>query len=166
MLILGIDPGLAVVGYSLVEKNANKYRVCDYGVIRTNSDQENCERLMQIFSELKEIIERYKPDEMAVEELFFNKNVKTAIEVGQARGVILLTGAQSNIAVAEYTPLQVKQAVVGYGRASKQQVQQMIKALLNLEEIPKPDDAADALAVAICHGNSITINRTIVSMKK
>lgn len=166
MLILGIDPGLAIVGYSLVEKNANRYRVCDYGVIRTKAGQVNSNRLNQIYNKLVEIIERYKPDEMAVEELFFNKNVKTAIEVGQARGVILLTGAQSNILVAEYTPLQVKQAVVGYGRASKQQVQQMIKALLNLEDIPKPDDAADALAVAICHGNSLTINRNIISAKK
>jgi len=166
LLILGIDPGLAIVGYSLVEKNANRFTVCDYGVIRTKAGQSNCNRLNQIYNKLVEIIDRYKPDEMAVEELFFNKNVKTAIEVGQARGVILLTGAQSNIVVAEYTPLQVKQAVVGYGRASKQQVQQMIKTLLNLEEIPKPDDAADALAVSVCHGNSITINRTINSVKK
>lgn len=161
--ILGIDPGLAIVGYSLVEKNGNKYKVHDYGVIRTRAGQANSNRLLLIFSKLTELIDSYNPDEMAVEELFFNKNVKTAIKVGQARGVILLTGAQSKLDVFEYTPLQVKQAVVGYGRASKQQVQQMVKALLNLDEIPKPDDAADALAVALCHGNSVVVNRTIIS---
>lgn len=162
MLILGIDPGLAIVGYSLVEKKGNRFSVCDYGVIRTPAEATNCQRLMTIFEELSNLIATYQPDEMAVEELFFNKNVKTAIEVGQARGVILLTGVQAGLRVAEYTPLQVKQAVVGYGRASKEQVQQMVKALLNLSSLPKPDDAADALAVAICHGNS----RTVISKLK
>lgn len=162
MLILGIDPGLAIVGYSLVEKKGNRFSVCDYGVIRTPAEATNYQRLMTIFEELSNLIAIYQPDEMAVEELFFNKNVKTAIEVGQARGVILLTGAQAGLRVAEYTPLQVKQAVVGYGRASKEQVQQMVKALLNLSSLPKPDDAADALAVAICHGNS----RTVISKLK
>ena len=162
MLILGIDPGLAIVGYSLVEKKGNRFSVCDYGVIRTPAEATNCHRLMTIFEELSNLIATYQPDEMAVEELFFNKNVKTAIEVGQARGVILLTGTQAGLRVAEYTPLQVKQAVVGYGRASKEQVQQMVKALLNLSSLPKPDDAADALAVAICHGNS----RTVISKLK
>lgn len=162
MLILGIDPGLAIVGYSLVEKKGNRFSVCDYGVIRTPAEATNCQRLMTIFEELSNLIATYQPDEMAVEELFFNKNVKTAIEVGQARGVILLTGAQAGLRVAEYTPLQVKQAVVGYGWASKEQVQQMVKALLNLSSLPKPDDAADALAVAICHGNS----RTVISKLK
>lgn len=117
---------------------------------------------MNIYQELTDLINTYQPEEMAVEELFFNKNAKTAIEVGQARGVILLAGAQAGIKVAEYTPLQVKQSVVGYGRATKDQVQQMVKALLNLSSLPKPDDAADALAVAICHGNS----RTIISKVK
>ncbi|MFP4660729.1 MAG: crossover junction endodeoxyribonuclease RuvC [Halanaerobiales bacterium] len=163
MLILGIDPGLAIVGYSLIEKKGNKYNVCNYGVIRTPADQLNSKRLQSIYNELIEIINDYKPDEMAVEELFFNKNVKTAIKVGQARGIILLSGAQSGLKVAEYTPLQVKQAVVGYGRAGKNQVQQMVKALLNLKEIPKPDDAADALAVALCHGNSLGLKRSIVN---
>ncbi|HHU91971.1 MAG TPA: crossover junction endodeoxyribonuclease RuvC [Halanaerobiaceae bacterium] len=162
MLILGIDPGLAIVGYSLIEKKGNKYRVCDYGVIKTSAGETNSQRLLNIYQELTDLINTYQPEEMAVEELFFNKNAKTAIEVGQARGVILLAGAQAGIKVAEYTPLQVKQSVVGYGRATKDQVQQMVKALLNLSSLPKPDDAADALAVAICHGNS----RTIISKVK
>lgn len=155
IIILGIDPGLAIVGYSIVEKKGNRFILIDYGVIRTPAEKKNVDRLNMIYRELCIIINNYQPDEMAVEELFVNKNVKTAIRVGQARGVILLAGAQSNIKVAEYTPLQVKQAVVGYGNASKTQVQQMVRALLNLEEIPRPDDAADALAVSICHGNSL-----------
>lgn len=158
MLILGIDPGLAIVGYSLVEKKGNRFRVYDYGVIETGADLANVDRLKEIYLKLTDIINKYQPDDMAVEKLYFNQNVKTAIRVGQARGVILLTGAQAGLNVAEYTPLQVKQAVVGYGRAEKQQVQQMVKALLNMGEIPKPDDAADALAVAICHGNSVRLN--------
>lgn len=158
LLIIGIDPGLAIVGYSLVKKEGNRFSVLDYGVVRTPSSDDNINRLKKIYISLTDIIKEYKPDEMAVEELFFNKNVKTAIRVGQARGVILLAGAQADIVVAEYTPLQVKQAVVGYGRAAKQQVQEMVKALLNLETVPRPDDAADALAVAICHGNSQGIN--------
>jgi len=161
MLILGIDPGLAIVGYSLIEKKGNKFNVLEYGVIRTPAGQENCDRLKSIYKELDDIIRNFEPDEMAVEELFFNKNVKTAIKVGQARGVILLVGAQSGLKIAEYTPLQIKQAVVGYGRAGKKQVQQMVKALLSLHELPSPDDAADALAVAICHGNSLGLNRSI-----
>jgi crossover junction endodeoxyribonuclease RuvC len=151
---MGIDPGLATLGYSLLEKNGNKFKVIDYGTIRTPADMISFNRLKKIHDELLELIEEYHPQQMAVEELFFNKNVKTAIKVGQARGVILLAGAQSNLSLGEYTPLQVKQGVVGYGRASKSQVQQMVKALLNLEKIPRPDDAADALAVAICHGHS------------
>ncbi|HLV09576.1 MAG TPA: crossover junction endodeoxyribonuclease RuvC [Halanaerobiales bacterium] len=159
MLILGIDPGLAIVGYSLVEKKGNKLKAHDFGVIRTAADLSNVDRLNQIYSQLTSIIKEYQPNDMAVEKLYFNQNVKTAIKVGQARGVILLTGAQSDLNVAEYTPLQVKQAVVGYGRADKQQVQQMVKALLNMVNIPKPDDAADALAISICHGNSIGLNK-------
>jgi len=153
--ILGIDPGLATLGYAVVEKNANSFQKIDYGTITTAASMKNVNRLKKIFNELNILIEKHSPEHMAVEELFFNKNVKTAIKVGQARGVILLTGAQANLEVDEYTPLQIKQAVVGYGRASKMQVQQMVKALLGLEELPKPDDAADALAVAICHGHSV-----------
>lgn len=155
MIILGIDPGLATLGYACVEKNGNNFKKIDYGTIRTPADMKNSNRLNKIYKELNELIEKYSPEHMAVEELFFNKNVKTAIKVGQARGVILLAGAQAELQVGEYTPLQVKQAVVGYGRASKMQVQQMVKALLSLEKIPKPDDAADALAVSICHGHSV-----------
>ncbi|MGM0602348.1 MAG: crossover junction endodeoxyribonuclease RuvC [Bacillota bacterium] len=156
MLILGVDPGLATIGFSIVEKEGNKFNVLEYGVIKTSPDKTDVERLKIIYRNMKELINEYKPDQMAVEELFFNKNVKTAIVVGQARGVILLAGAESSITVAEYTPLQVKQAVVGYGRADKNQVQQMVKNLLNLSEIPRPDDAADALAIAICHGHVYT----------
>ncbi len=153
MLILGIDPGLATVGYALVKIEGNKFSMVDYGTICTPSDLSDNKRLQLIYDRLNQIIKKYKPDQMAVEELFFNKNVKTAIRVGQARGVILLCGSRANIKVAEYTPLQVKQAVAGYGRAQKNQVQEMVKILLNLKSIPKSDDAADALAVSICHGN-------------
>ncbi len=158
-MILGIDPGLAIAGYSLVEKKGNKFFVVDYGVVRTSAGEDNVKRLKKLYDELIGLIDEYQPDQMAVEELFFNKNVKTAILVGQARGVILLAGAQSGLKVAEYTPLQIKQAVVGYGRAGKNQVQEMVKALLNLEQIPRPDDAADALAVSICHGNSYAFRK-------
>jgi crossover junction endodeoxyribonuclease RuvC len=154
LIILGIDPGLATTGYGVVKKEGNSFKLIDYDTITTSSDRTDVDRLSQLYEELLSLIDKYNPEHIAVEELFFNKNVKTAIRVGQARGVILLAGAQQSINVAEYTPLQVKQAVVGYGRASKQQVQQMVKALLNLEEIPKPDDAADALAISICHGHS------------
>jgi crossover junction endodeoxyribonuclease RuvC len=154
LIILGIDPGLATTGYGIVKKEGNSFKLIDYDTITTSSDRTDVDRLSQLYEELLSLIDKYNPEHIAVEELFFNKNVKTAIRVGQARGVILLAGAQQSINVAEYTPLQVKQAVVGYGRASKQQVQQMVKALLNLEDIPKPDDAADALAISICHGHS------------
>lgn len=154
MIILGIDPGLAIIGYGVVEKKGNSFKLIDYSTIKTSSKLDDVTRLSKLYDQLIELIKKYDPDQMAVEELFFNKNVKTAIRVGQARGVILLAGSKQGIQVAEYTPLQVKQAVVGYGRASKRQVQQMVKALLNLEEIPKPDDAADALAISICHGHS------------
>ena len=150
---MGIDPGLAVVGYALVSKKGNKFQCLDYGTLRTSADMENLERLKQIHAKLLEIIADYQPEHMAVEELFFNKNVKTAIKVGQARGVIILAGAQAGLKVSEYTPLQVKQAVTGYGRARKKQVQKMVKTLMNLSEIPRPDDAADALAVSICHAH-------------
>ena len=159
MRILGIDPGLATIGYALVDKKTNHFDVLEYGVIKTSADKEDTERLEIIHHNIEELIKEFRPEEMAVEELFFNKNVKTAIMVGQARGVILLAGSQAGLKVYEYTPLQVKQAVVGYGRARKEQVQQMVKALLNLEEIPRPDDSADALAVSICHGNSYSVGK-------
>lgn len=155
MIILGIDPGIAIVGYSIIECNGNKFRAIDYGCIKTESNLLFPERIKIIYDRLIEIIEKYKPDDLAIEELFFNKNVKTAIKVGQARGVEILAGVNQGLEIYEYTPLQIKQAVVGYGRADKNQVQEMVKILLNLKEKPKPDDVADALAVAICHGSSI-----------
>lgn len=154
MLILGIDPGIAILGYGLVRYEANRFTVIDYGAITTNAGTQMSNRLIRLYEGLIEIIENYKPDAFAVEELFFNKNIKTALTVGHARGVAVLAGAKSGLPIYEYTPLQVKQAVVGYGRADKCQVQQMVKILLNLREIPKPDDVADALAIAICHGHS------------
>lgn len=155
MIILGIDPGIAIVGYSIVECKGNNFKAIDYGCITTDSNLLFPDRIKIIYDRLTEIIEIYNPEDLAVEELFFNKNVKTAIKVGQARGVEILAAVNKGMNIYEYTPLQIKQAVVGYGRADKVQVQEMVKLLLNLKERPKPDDVADALAVAICHGSSI-----------
>ncbi|MGE5631096.1 MAG: crossover junction endodeoxyribonuclease RuvC [Caulobacteraceae bacterium] len=154
MIILGVDPGIAILGYGLVGYEANKFTVIDYGAITTEAGTPMSRRLTLIYDDLINLIVKYKPDVFAVEELFFNKNIKTALTVGHARGVAVLAASKSGVPVYEYTPLQVKQAVVGYGRAEKKQIQQMVKILLNLREIPKPDDVADALAVALCHGNS------------
>ncbi|MGI6050534.1 MAG: crossover junction endodeoxyribonuclease RuvC [Acetivibrionales bacterium] len=154
MRIIGIDPGFAITGFGILDYTGNKFSMVDVGVLRTAADIELSKRLLILFDAIEELLEKYRPEVMAVEELFFNTNVKTAIKVGHGRGVALLTAAKAGIDVYEYTPLQVKQAVVGYGRAKKEQVQQMVKVLLNLEKIPKPDDAADALAVAICHAHS------------
>nr|WP_273701774.1 crossover junction endodeoxyribonuclease RuvC [Tepidanaerobacter acetatoxydans] len=151
---MGVDPGIAISGYGIISNEQSNCYVVEYGVIRTPPKLAMPYRLQQIHEGYLELIQKYKPDVVAVEELFFNKNAKTIISVGQARGVAVLAAALSKIEVFEYTPLQVKQAVVGYGRADKQQVQQMIKTSFNLEELPKPDDAADALAVALCHMNS------------
>lgn len=154
MRIIGIDPGFAITGYGIIDYIGNKFSVVEVGVISTDACQELSDRLLCISKDLDFLINKYKPDAMAIEELFFNTNVKTAIKVGHGRGVAMLSAAKAGIKVAEYTPLQVKQSVVGYGRAKKEQIQQMVKILLNLEKIPKPDDAADALAVAICHAHS------------
>ena len=154
MLILGVDPGIAISGYGIIEKEQNGAKVLDYGVIRTDAKLDTAQRLKIIYESYLKLIEKYKPSTVAVEELFFNKNAKTIISVSQARGAALLAAALSDLEVSEYTPLQVKQSVVGYGRASKAQVQEMVKLFLKLDEIPKPDDAADALAVAICHLHS------------
>lgn len=154
MVILGIDPGYAIVGYGLVEYIGNRFRVFDYGSIQTKAGMPTNERLKIIYDSVTEIIARHKPDAMAIEELFFNTNSKTAIVVAEARGIILLSAINAGIDIAEYTPLQVKQAVTGYGRADKNQVQQMTKAMLGLDKVPKPDDTADALAIAICHAHS------------
>lgn len=154
MVILGIDPGTAITGYGLIQKQGNHLKRIAFGAILTAPETHMALRLQKIYRELQKVIEQYRPDVMAVEQLFFNKNVRTALTVGQARGVVLLAGAEAGLNIIEYTPLQVKMAVVGYGRAEKKQVQEMVRILLCLNEIPKPDDAADALAIAICHANS------------
>ena len=154
MRILGIDPGYAIVGFGVLEYNSGKFTVVDYGAITTSSDMDFNRRLKVIYDDMTEIITTYKPDEMGIEKLFFNTNEKTAIDVAQARGVTVLSAAKRNVPVYEYTPLQVKQAVVGYGKAEKKQVMEMTRSILKLANIPKPDDAADALAIAICHGHS------------
>jgi crossover junction endodeoxyribonuclease RuvC len=153
MIILGIDPGTAITGYGIVEVKGNKFYYLGHGCIFTDAKLPMEKRIQKIYEKVSELVEIYRPNDLAVEELFFNKNVQTAITVGQARGVVLLVGAMKGLNVKGYTPLQVKQAVVGYGRAQKCQVQQMVKTFLNLNEIPKPDDAADALAIAICHAH-------------
>lgn len=154
MRIIGIDPGYAIVGYGIVDYEKSKFNVIDYGSITTTPKNTMPERLNLVYDALTYIFSKYKPEAIAFEELFFNQNAKTVINVGQARGVSVLAAQRLNINVFEYTPLQVKQAVVGYGRAEKKQVQEMVKTLLRLKSVPKPDDTADALAVAICHGHS------------
>lgn len=154
MIILGIDPGFAIVGYGIIKYEKNSFKLLDYGAIKTDATSQIADRLKIIYDNLCNLIKLHNPDFIAIEELFFNTNVKTAIAVGHGRGICLLSAANSNIPIFEYTPLQVKQAVCGYGRADKNQVQQMVKIMLNLKEIPKPDDAADALAVSICHAHS------------
>ena len=151
MRVLGIDPGIAIVGYSILDFENNKFKLIEYGCVTTSSTSPLTERLKFIYTEMENIIREFKPQDMAIEELFFNKNVKTAITVAQARGVEILSGINNGLTVYEYTPLQVKQGIVGYGRADKFQVQQSVKNLLRLDHIPKPDDAADAIAIAICH---------------
>ncbi len=155
MIILGIDPGIAIVGYGIIECLGNHFSVIDYGAITTDASLIFPERLKLVYDQLTNIIDKYNPDDFAIEELFYNKNAKTVIKVGQARGVEVLAAVNKNIPIYEYTPLQIKQAVVGYGRAEKHQVQEMVKMLLNLKETPKPDDVADALAVAITHGSCL-----------
>lgn len=154
MIILGVDPGTATTGYGIINKEGQKHTLIKYGCVLTPAKTPLPDRLDTIFDELSALIEEYKPDHVAVEELFFAANSKTAIAVGQARGVILLAGRKKGLPVHEYTPLEVKMALTGYGRADKNQIQQMVKTLLGLRDIPKPDDAADALAIAICHANT------------
>lgn len=155
MLAIGIDPGTAITGYGLVrEEQDGSLSVVDYGVIETSADEKMPERLVQLYHNLKGIIDLHRPQSGAVEKLFFARNVRTALTVGQARGIALLALAESGVTIAEYSPNEVKQAVVGFGGADKIQVQKMVQALLELDQIPQPDDAADALAVAICHLHS------------
>lgn len=155
MLVLGIDPGVATTGYGVVRDTTNGILLVEYGVVTTPPNLVLAQRLLLLHQELEKIIQLHRPESAAVEKLFFQKNVTTAIAVGQARGVTLLTMAENQIEVSEYTPLEVKQAVAGYGAADKKQVQYMVKAILNMEAIPTPDDAADALAIAICHLHSV-----------
>jgi crossover junction endodeoxyribonuclease RuvC len=156
MLILGIDPGFGRTGWGVIEEARGSLKMIDYGCIETKNGEDFSERLDVLYEEIREKIKKFKPDLIAVEELFFYKNITTAIKVSHARGVILLAAKRARARIEEFTPLQVKQAVSGYGGADKKQVQQMVRVLLNLKEIPKPDDAADALAIAICAaGNKI-----------
>ena len=154
MIILGLDPGYAIVGFGIIEYKANKFTVLDYGAITTSKDDDLNDRILQIYNKLCFYLDKYQPEAMSIEKLFFNTNATTAIGVAQARGVCLLAAKQRGMDIAEYTPLQVKQAVTGYGKAIKQQVQEMTRMLLNLRTVPKPDDTADALAMAICHAHS------------
>jgi crossover junction endodeoxyribonuclease RuvC len=155
MTIVGFDPGLATLGYGVIKTDKNgKPEMVDYGVVLTPKDENLAVRLCMLEKGVEQIIETFKPDEIAIEELFFAKNVKTAISVAHARGVILLTANKSCGRIYEYTPLQIKQALTGYGRADKNQIQQMVKTFLKLKSIPRPDDAADALAVALCHAQT------------
>lgn len=159
MLVIGIDPGTAITGYGLVrEDQSGKLTAVDCGVIQTSAKMPMPQRLLCIYRELQEIVLLHRPDYGVVEKLFFQKNVRTAISVGQGRGVAILALAEAEMPIAEYTPLEIKQAVAGYGGADKAQVQYMVKALLELDEIPQPDDAADALAVAVCHIHQARFN--------
>ena len=152
MLVLGIDPGLAITGYGFIEINQNREYTCkEFGVIRTEAGLADPERLVVIYQTLTDLIHHHRPDAGAVEKLFFQRNVKTALSVGQARGIVMLALAQANLHIHEYTPNEIKQTICGYGNAGKRQIQRMVQTLLSLEDLPKPDDAADALAVAICH---------------
>lgn len=153
MIILGIDPGYAIVGYGILEYKGNRFRVIDYGAVTTAAGTPFPVRLQQIYDGITALICKYQPDVLSMEKVFYNNNAKTVIDVCQARGILLLAAQQHQMEIFEYTPLQVKQAVVGYGRAEKKQVQEMTRLILNLEKVPKPDDTADALAMAICHGH-------------
>ena len=156
MKILGIDPGIATIGFAVLEVNNNKYNLNQCGVIETPAHTPLSDRLLTIYTDLSNLINETKPDCVSVEELFFNTNLTTGISVAHCRGVILLACAQAGLNIFEYTPLQVKSAVVGYGRAEKKQVMDMVKRLCGLNSVPKPDDAADAVALALCHARSST----------
>lgn len=153
MVILGLDPGLAIVGWGVIDYTANHFKTVAYGSVQTPAGMPTEKRLLTIYREISSIMDRYKPQEMAVEELFFTNNITTGIRVAEARGILLMAGEERGIPMTEYTPPQVKQAVVGYGRAEKKQVIDMVTRLLHLSAPPKPDDTADALAIAICHAH-------------
>ena len=165
MTIVGIDPGYAIVGYGAVEFKSNAFKTLEYGAVTTPAGMSFDKRLAVIDREITELMARRKPDSIAVEKLFFNTNQKTAIDVAQARGVMIVAAARLGIPVFEYTPLQVKTAVVGYGRAEKEQVQEMTRIILGLDKVPRPDDVADALAIAICHSHSSSSGQWTVNCK-
>lgn len=151
MRIIGIDPGYAIMGYGVLDYKGNKFTPITYGSITTDAHTRDAERLKILYDELKAVIDEYQPDEASIEKLFYNTNATTAIMVGEARGVAMLACEQMGVAISEYTPLEIKSALTGYGKADKKQVQTMVKMILNLSEVPKPDDTADAIAAAICH---------------
>ena len=156
MRILGIDPGVAIVGFGLIESDRGSLRMLQYGAITTPAGQPLAARLLQISRDMEELIQSFQPDEMSIEELFFSKNITTGIAVAHGRGVILLACEDAGVKIFEYTPLQVKQSVVGYGRAEKSQVMDMVRRICGLKSVPRPDDAADAVALALCHARSST----------
>lgn len=157
----GIDPGYAITGYSIIDYVGNKFKLIDSGAVLTKAGVSFPLRLTKIFDDISMIIDEYKPDAISVEELFFNNNQKTAINVAQARGIILTVGCKKNVPTYEYTPLQIKQAVAGYGRADKIQVQKMVKTILNVENLPKLDDTTDSMAAAICHAHSAKFSQKL-----
>lgn len=161
MIVLGIDPGTARLGYGLVERQGSELTMLDFGCIETTNDRPLEQRLLLIHEGITDLIETHRPEAVGVERLFFNKNVQTAMAVGQARGVVLLTAAQHGLPLYEYGPHEVKLAVTGYGRAPKEQVQRMVQLVLSMSELPRPDDAADALAVAVCTAHAITPGKAV-----
>lgn len=166
MRVLGIDPGYAIVGFGFIDKVGHKLTPVQYGAIKTEAHTPPEQRLLQVYESAGSLMDKYKPDTVGVEKLFFNRNVTTAFDVAQARGAIILAAAQRGLPIGEYTPLQVKQAVVGYGKAEKKQVQEMVKMFLKLSAVPKPDDVADALAVAICHAHSVVLTQKTNEVKR
>ena len=165
MRIIGIDPGYAIMGYGVIEKDGNKHSVLDYGVITTDKDMAMPDRLKVLYNGLMDVMAEYQPEEAAIEQLYFNTNQTTAIYVAQARGVAILSCCNNGIDIYEYTPLQIKTSITGYGRAEKKQMQNMVRMYLGLEEIPKPDDAADALAAALCHARNGSARKNTFRMK-
>ena len=156
LVIIGLDPGIATVGFGIIQENRGNFSALAYGAIRTEAGLPLSERLEIIYNDLNAMLDQFRPDAVAIEELFFNTNITTGISVAHGRGILLLACRQKGVQIFEYTPLQVKQSVVGYGRAEKHQVMEMVKRLLHLEKIPRPDDAADALAIALCHGRAVS----------